>query len=118
MMIGRMLSSELPKKMLSEMIFLGGTITAQQACDAHLVNRVVDADDLQKEALALAKKIAALSPVALRLGKAALLAQAAMPTPQALSYLNDQLALALLTDDGREGIAAFLQKRQPTWTGK
>ena len=65
-----------------------------------------------------AQKLAAKSPLIMRLGKEAMLRQLDMPLFDALDYLRSQLTLALSTEDIKEGVTAFFEKREPEWTGR
>ena len=65
-----------------------------------------------------ARKLAAKSPVIMRLGKEAMRRQLDMPLDDALDYLRAQLSLALSTEDIVEGVSAFFEKREPQWKGR
>jgi enoyl-CoA hydratase len=65
-----------------------------------------------------AGRLAAKSPVIMRLGKQAMRRQMDMPLDDALDYLRAQLSLALSTEDILEGVAAFFEKREPQWNGR
>jgi enoyl-CoA hydratase/carnithine racemase len=73
---------------------------------------------LDAEIDALAGRLAALSPAALRLGKEAVYTMAEMEYGAALRYLREMIVLAAATEDAKEGIQAFLDKRDPRWTGR
>lgn len=106
------------RKKASEMLLLGERLSAQQALEAGLVNRVVE--DAQFEAFVYdwAEKLAAKSPVVMRLGKDAMFRQQDMALQEALEFLHSQLTLALSTEDLAEGVRAFFDKRKPEWTGR
>jgi enoyl-CoA hydratase len=112
------LQRNVARKPLMELVLTGEPIRAPQAREIGLVNRVVDDGQALPEALGLARTIAARAPVSLALGKAAFQAVADQPLDDALRYLNGQLSLNLLTEDAMEGVAAFLQRRDPTWKGR
>ena len=65
-----------------------------------------------------AVKLAAKSPVLMRLGKEAMYRQLDMPFEEALDYLRAQLSIAFATDDIQEGVKAFFEKRDPVWSGR
>jgi enoyl-CoA hydratase/carnithine racemase len=106
-----------PKAAL-EMLLTGRPITAQRALELGLINRVVPAADLDAAVREYADALLASSPLTLRIGKAAFYDQ--LPLDEATAY---ERATAVMTDnalrhDAQEGIGAFLQKRQPQWTGE
>ena len=105
------------RKDLMEMVLTGEKLSAAVARERGLINRVVDAGTSVAAATALATGIAARAPLSLALGKAAFHAVADQSFDDALRYLNTQLTLNLMTHDAMEGVAAFLQKRDPNWKG-
>ena len=66
----------------------------------------------------LAEKLASKSPVIMKLGLEAFYKQSDMAIEDSLPYLNDMLQKCFATDDAKEGIMAFMQKRKPVWKGK
>lgn len=118
MMIMAVLHRVVSRRRLLEMMLLGEKLTAAQAAEIELVNRAVPDADLDAEVGALAKKLAAQSPTALRMGLAAYHHQCDRALTEALPYLSGQLIAILGTEDAREGLMAFMEKRQPTWTGR
>lgn len=101
----------------AEMLFTGDTIDAQTALAWGLVNRVVPADALMDEALALAERIAAQPPRALRMAKALLRQGREATFDQLLEMSAAVQALAHLTDDHIEGVRSVIEKRPGTFTG-
>jgi enoyl-CoA hydratase/carnithine racemase len=93
-------------------------VRAAEALRLGLVSRVVADAELDGEVVALAERLAALSPVAVRLGKEAIYTMAEMEYDAALHYLREVVVLASRTDDAREGIRAFFEKRRPVWSGQ
>ena len=118
MMIMAVLQRTVSRRRLLEMMLLGDKLTATQAAELELVNRAVADDALDGEVKALCAKLAAQSPTAMRLGLAAYHHQADRALADALPHLQQQLFAILGTDDAREGLTAFLEKRDPVWTGR
>ncbi len=106
-----------PKRAL-EMLFTGRFISAEEAERYGLVNKVVPADRLAEETLSLAKHIVQASPMILALGKKSFYRQIELEERGAYDYASEMMALNAMTEDAREGISAFLQKREPRWQGK
>lgn len=99
-------------------VILGEKLDATTADAWGLVDEVTDDGAARDGALALAEKVAALPPVPVRMSKQAI-DVAARPLAHAVSYMDrDQFALAAASEDQREATAAFLEKRQPRFTGK
>jgi enoyl-CoA hydratase len=101
-----------------ELILTGRHISAQQAYEWGLVNRVVPPEALMDEAYALAREIATKAPVAVRLAKAAVLRSLDTPLDVGLDYERRLFALAFGTEDKEEGVRAFLEKRKPDFRGR
>ncbi|HEY1420806.1 MAG TPA: enoyl-CoA hydratase-related protein [Candidatus Dormibacteraeota bacterium] len=118
MMIQAILSRNIPRKVLLEMEMLGDRWTATQMQAIGVVNRVVAHDQLDATVDEIAGQLAAKSPVAMRLGRDSFYRQQDMEFGAALDYLQSQLALVALSDDSKEGIRAFLEKREPDFKGK
>lgn len=102
----------------AEMLFTGRTVDARTAYDWGLVSRVVPADDLLDEAMKTAGEIAAQAPHALRMTKALLRQGRDATFDQILEMTAAMQALAHLTDDHAEGVAAVLEKRKPEFRGR
>lgn len=105
------------KAISMEMVLNNRTLTADEALRYGLVNRVVPVDRYLDEALALAEEIAARAPFALRLAKEAI--NNAFETSLSRGIADEQRAFFLLfaTQDQKEGMTAFLEKRKPQWKG-
>jgi enoyl-CoA hydratase len=119
MMISAILARNLPRKVVLEMMLLGDRWTATQMKEVGLVSRVAGnlaaLDELTAE---LAAKLAAKSPAILRLGRDAFYRMEDMSFDEALAYLHSQLTLVTLSEDSQEGVAAFLEKREPDFKGR
>jgi len=100
------------------MLLLGERMTAEQAREAGIVNKVVPAGEFDAAVSEWAGKLAAKSPVVMRLGKDAMFRQMDMPLSDALDYLQSQLTIELSTEDAAEGVKAFFEKRDQNWTGR
>jgi enoyl-CoA hydratase/carnithine racemase len=112
---GIALARAVPRKAAMEMLLLGEMVPAAEAHRMGLVNRVVPRGEALPEALALARRIAARSAVALRMGKRGFHAQAALPLAEAYAEAGTVMIENLLAEDAAEGIGAFLGKRTPEW---
>jgi enoyl-CoA hydratase len=117
-MIMALIYRNVPRKMATELLLLGERWGAQQALAAGIVNRVVPSGELAGVVDEWASKLAAKSPVIMRLGKEAMRRQLDMPLEDALDYLRAQLTLAMSTEDIIEGVSAFFEKREPQWKGR
>jgi enoyl-CoA hydratase len=78
----------------------------------------VAADEFDAAVDEWASKLAAKSPVAMKLGKDAMYRQMDMAFGEALEYLRSQLTISLSTEDVQEGVKAFFEKREPNWSGR
>jgi enoyl-CoA hydratase/carnithine racemase len=118
MMIGALIYRNVLRKKAMEMILLGERLTADQALGMGLITRVVQPDELDGEVDQILKSLAAKSPIGMKIGKEAFYAMADMPFEQAVDFLSDKIAEIAATDDAREGITAFIEKRKPNFKGK
>jgi enoyl-CoA hydratase/carnithine racemase len=112
---GVALSRAVGAKKAMEMLLTGRPISAREAEQAGLVNRVVSGDQLEAETLALARQIIAASPRVLAAGKQAFYAQLPLDRPAAYALAEEVMVESCLKPDAKEGIAAFLGKRPPQW---
>lgn len=108
---------QIPLCRAKELMFLGDQITAQEAVDVGLCNRVVPGDQLLDEAVSLAQRIAQKSPLTLKLLKRSVLHGGEMPLGASLQYEQAMIGLVLDSDDAHEGCSAFLEKRAPNFKG-
>ena len=118
MMIQAILTRNIPRKVLLEMEMLGDRWTAAQLQSLGVINRVVPADQLDAAVAEIVGSLARKSPVALRLGRDSFYRQQDMDFRAALHYLHGQFLLVSQTEDSREGIKAFFEKREPDFKGK
>src|SRR5215216_535782 len=107
-----------PRKKATELLLLGEQIDAHQAERIGIVNRVVAPEEFDAAVADWAGRLAAKSPVLMRMGKDALFRQQDMAFADALDYLRAQLAIAFATEDIQEGVKAFFEKRDPVWSGR
>jgi enoyl-CoA hydratase/carnithine racemase len=117
-MIAAVLARIVPRRALVEMMLRGQKLDAEAAQKIGIVGRVVSPENLDVEIGVLCNDLAGKSPTALRLGLRAFAAQSDLALEDALPMLRNALGECLGTDDAREGLTAFLQKRKPNWTGK
>jgi enoyl-CoA hydratase/carnithine racemase len=117
-MIMALIYRNVGRKKTTEMLLLGERLSAEQAREAGIVNRVVSADEFDAAVDEWARKLASKSPLVMRLGKDAIWRQMDMPLADALEYLRSQLTIELSTEDAIEGVTAFFEKRDPEWKGR
>ena len=118
MQVLSLLQDLVPRRIVREWAITGEPFSAQEARAAGLINHVVPAADLDAKTQWLLDRIVDKSPTAIRRGKYAMRAIADMGFDQAIAYTESQIALLAMTEDAREGLAAFNEKRKPVWTGR
>jgi enoyl-CoA hydratase/carnithine racemase len=106
------------RKVVLDLVLTGRRVAAEEARALGLATRVVPDDRLDAEIATLADQLAGLSPAVVRLGKEAVHTMAEMEYGNALRYLREMVVLTALTDDAKEGIRAFFEKRAPAWKGR
>jgi enoyl-CoA hydratase len=112
------LTRAIGKARAMELILTGRRIGAEEAAAMGLVSRVVPAAETLDRALELAGRIAALPPLAVAAAKAAVVAAQDLPLDEGVRYERDRFEALFATEDQREGMVAFLEKRPPAWTGR
>ena len=112
------LSRNVNRKQAMKMLLTGDFIDAHTAREYGLVNDVVPHADLGRATRELAERIAAKSPLSIRLGKKMFYAQLVMDLEAACRFASERMTCNMDTDDAREGIDAFIEKRKPTWRGR
>jgi enoyl-CoA hydratase/carnithine racemase len=118
MLISAVLVRVMPRKALLDMMLTGRVIDANEAFELGLVTRVVPRSDLDGAVASVVSSLQSQSPAALALGKQAFYAMTDMDMDTALDHLHNGLTATAMTQDAREGVAAFLDRRDPTWSGR
>jgi methylglutaconyl-CoA hydratase len=118
MQVMSLLQDIAPRRLINEWALTGEPFDARAALAAGLLNQVVPAAELDAKIEWLIGRIVDKSPTAIRRGKYAMRAIAAMSFDQAIAYTESQIALTAMTEDAKEGLAAFGEKRKPVWKGK
>jgi enoyl-CoA hydratase/carnithine racemase len=116
-MIMALIYRNVGRKKTNELLLLGEQVSAVEAERIGIVNRVVPDAEFDAAVADWAGRLAAKSPLLMRMGKEAMYRQQDMAFDDALEYLHAQLSLAFSTDDITEGVTAFMEKREPAWTG-
>ena len=106
------------KAVAMEVILAGRTLTAKEALQCGLVNRVVPVEAYLQEAQRLAARIAEKSPIAVQLAKEAVLKVYDAALQEGLLFERKNFYLLFSTEDQKEGMAAFVEKRKPQFRGK
>lgn len=106
------------RKRALELLFYGDLISAQEALNMGLVNKVVPEADLDKETRKWSVILAQKSPVALQIAKKAFYTAADLDYGKAFEYMNEAFARLCASEDAEEGIRAFKEKRSPIWKEK
>jgi enoyl-CoA hydratase len=112
------LARSIGKALAMEMVLNNRTLSAQEAAHFGLVNRVVPVERMLEEALALAQEIAGRAPLAARLAKEAILNAFETSLSEGLAAERRAFYFLFATADQKEGMAAFVEKRQPDWKGE
>ncbi|MBU0462706.1 MAG: enoyl-CoA hydratase/isomerase family protein [Proteobacteria bacterium] len=118
MMIGALIFRNVLRKKAMEMILLGEKLSAAQAFEMGLVTRIYPLESFEEEVEKVLTSLTLKSPIGMKIGKQAFNAIDTMPLEEAVNFLSERLAEVASTDDAVEGITAFIEKRQPVFTGK
>ncbi len=117
MVMAPILRAASPRRVL-QLVLTGAELPACEALAIGLVSQVVPRAELAATAQALARTIAGYSPAAVAIAKEAFYATLELDHGKALPYLRDLLTIVARSEDAKEGVAAFLAKRAPRWTGR
>jgi enoyl-CoA hydratase/carnithine racemase len=118
MMIGALIYRNTLRKKAMEMVLMGERLNADQAQEMGLITRAVPADRLDDEVDRVLQSLAEKSSIGMKIGKEAFYAMADMPFEEAVDFLSGKIAEVASTEDAREGIMAFIEKRKPAFIGK
>ena len=118
MQVLSLLQSVAPPRLVREWCFTGEPFSAAEAKEAGLLNYAVSPAELDAKVEWLVSRIADKSPTAIRRGKYAMRALASMSFDQGIAYTESQIGILAMTQDAKEGMAAFAEKRKPVWTGR
>ena len=117
MMILSYMMRIIPRRKLFEMTMTGESFSAAEACEMDIVNYVVPPDQLDAKVAWLIARITDKTPTGIKLGKQAFRAIEDMPLDKAFEYTQLMLPMMAMTEDAKEGFAAFNEKRPPRWPG-
>ena len=118
MQVMSLLQSMVPRRTINEWAITGEPFDAKGAQAAGLLNYIVPQAELDAKLDWLIGRITDKSPTAIRRGKYAMRAIASMSFDQSIAYTESQIALLAMTEDAKEGLKAFAEKRKPSWPGK
>jgi enoyl-CoA hydratase len=117
MVMAPILRAASPKRVL-QLVLTGAELPAREAAAIGLVSQVVPRAELEATVQAIARTVAGYSPAAVAIAKEAFYAALELDHGKALPYLRDLLTIVARSEDAQEGVAAFLAKRAPRWTGR
>jgi len=118
MMIGALIFRNSIRKKALEMIYTAKMLSAAEAEEMGLITRAVPAGDLDRVVEDALAAISAKAPVAIKLGRQALAVASELGLDEALDFLCGKLGEVVSTEDAKEGLTAFMQKRTPVWKGR
>lgn len=103
------------RKKALELLLYGNLIKAPEARSLGLINRIVPKDELEREAQHWAEELAKKSPIAIQIAKSAFYNAADMAYEKQFAYMNEAFARLCTTEDAKEGVNAFFERRNPVW---
>ena len=106
------------RKKALELLLYGKLLKAQEALSLGLINKIVPKDELDSQAMQWAEELAQKSPVAIQIAKTSFYHAEDMNYKDQFSYMNESFARLCTTDDAKEGVNAFFEKRNPVWHEK
>jgi enoyl-CoA hydratase/carnithine racemase len=118
MMVGALLIRQVGWKKMMDMVLTGRKVTAPEAERIGLISRSVAPERLDEEVREVLKSLTSKSPIGLRIGREAFRTMADKPFEDAVDYLCEALGRAVATEDAREGMMAFIEKREPNFRGR
>ena len=111
-------SRKVTRKIMMKMLLTGEPINAKYAKDIGLINDCYSSKKLNSEVLKIAKTISSKSNLTIKIGKKAFYKQLEMPLKNAYKFTSEMMTLNMMSQDAKEGISAFLEKRKPKWKNK
>jgi len=111
-------SRSVGRKRSLELLLYGELITASRALEVGLINKICPREDLDRETHDWAAVLARKSPIAVQIAKKSFYVSEDMDYQKAFEYMNEAFARLCSADDAKEGVSAFLEKRQPNWLEK
>ena len=112
------ISRKVNRKVMMKMLLTGEPIKANYAKEIGLINDHFSKSKLNNEVLKVAKNIASKSNLTIKIGKKAFYKQLEMPLKNAYKFTSEMMTLNMMSQDAKEGISAFLEKRKPKWNNK
>ena len=109
------LSRNIARKHAMEMLLTGEAVSAEDAYRIGLINRIVNPGEEREKALGFAHQIAGKSSHIVKIGKEGFYRQAEMNLAEAYRYVSEVMVENLMTRDAKEGLNAFIDKREPKW---
>ena len=106
------------RKKALELLLYGNLIKTPEALSLGLINKIVPKDELESQALKWAIELAQKSPIAVQIAKTAFYHSEDMNYEEQFAYMNEAFARLCTTDDAKEGVNAFFEKRPPVWQEK